>query len=94
VARRAIDAYSEAIRLSPRDADLWIDRGLMWIDAGEPAEALADLETANGLLAGYTRTYGAMSIYALSQGDAAAAAEWQARAQEAQREWDAWIWRR
>lgn len=94
VARPAIDAYSDAIRLSPRDPDLWIDRGLMWIDAGEPSEALADLEAANGLLPGYMRTYGAMSIYALSQGDAAAAAEWQVRAQEAQRAWDAWVWRR
>jgi O-antigen ligase len=94
VAGQAIDAFSEAIHLSPRDPNLWIDRGLMWIDAGNPDEALADLEHANELLGGYARYYGAMSIYALSQGDAEAAAVWQERALEAQREWDAWVWRR
>jgi O-antigen ligase len=94
LAWQAIDAYSQAIRLSPRDPDLWIDRGLMWIDAGDPDEALADLEQANLLLEGYARTYGAFSIYALAQGDAETAAGWQARAMEAQRAWDAWVWRR
>jgi O-antigen ligase len=94
VAEKAIDSFSMAIRLSPHDPNLWIDRGLMWIDAGNPDEALDDLERANELLGGYARYYGAMSIYALSQGDAEAAAAWQERALEAQREWNAWVWRR
>jgi tetratricopeptide (TPR) repeat protein len=94
VGQRAINAYTEAIRLSPRDPDLWIDRGLMWLDVGDPARALCDIEEAKELFGGYARYYGAMSIYALGQGDAQAAARWQAQALEAQREWDAWVWRR
>jgi O-antigen ligase len=94
VARRAVDAYTKAIRLSPNDPDLWLDRGLMWLDVGESGEALADFRQADLLLGGYTRYYGAMSIYALAQGDAEAAAEWQTRALEAQRDWDDWVWRR
>jgi O-antigen ligase len=94
VVRRAIDACTTAIRLSPNDPDLWLDRGLMWLDAGELDQALADFRQADSLLGGYARYYGAMSVYALAQGDAEAAAEWQTRALEAQRDWDDWVWRR
>ena len=86
--------HHRPITTSSAAAQQWFDRGLMWIDAGDPDEALADLEQANLLLEGYARTYGAFSIYALAQGDAETAAGWQARAMEAQRAWDAWVWRR
>jgi tetratricopeptide (TPR) repeat protein len=94
ITRQAIASFTEAIRLSPRDPDLWLDRGLMWIDAGDLDRALADIEQAGALLDGYTRYYGAMSVYALARGDPEAAAAWQERALDAQRDWDAWSWRR
>lgn len=94
LALRAVEAFSRALELSPNDPDLWLDRGLARLEAGQSAEALADFERAEALLPGYTRTYGSRAIYALQQGDTAAAADWQARAAEAQRAWDDWVWRR
>jgi O-antigen ligase len=94
IARQAIASFTEAIRLSPRDPDLWLDRALTWIDAGDLDKALADVEQAGALLDGYTRYYGAMSVHALARGDPEAAAAWQERALDAQRDWDAWSWRR
>jgi len=94
VAQQAVDAYTEALRLSPHDPDLWLDRGLMWLDAGKFDKALADLRYAGALLDDYSRYYGAMSIYALTVDDLDAAAMWQRRALDAQRAWDAWSWRR
>jgi len=94
LALRAVEAFSRALELSPNDPDLWLDRGLARLEAGKSAEALADFERAEALLPGYTRTYGSMAIYALQQGDTAAAADWQVRAAEAQRAWDNWVWRR
>lgn len=94
VALRSVHAFDEALRLSPRDPDLWLDRGLAWLEAGQPQLALADIDQAQALLPGYTRYYGAMSVYALSLGDVTEAAEWQARALAAQSDWDAWAWRR
>jgi tetratricopeptide (TPR) repeat protein len=94
ITQQAIASFTEAIRLSPRDPDLWLDRGLTLIDADNLDRALADIEQAGALLDGYTRYYGAMSVYALAQGDAEAATAWQGRALDAQREWDAWSWRR
>jgi O-antigen ligase len=94
VADRAIAAYTAAIHLSPRDPDLWLDRGLMRLDTGDLTGALDDFDQANRLLDNYARYYGVMSIYALTTGDHEAAAAWNARAIEAQREWDDWVWRR
>ncbi len=94
VARQAFDSYTVAIPLSPTDPDLWLDRGLMHLQAGDPPAALADFEQANTLLAGYTRYYGAMSIYALETGDRAAAQAWNEQALAAQQDWDDWVWRR
>ncbi len=94
VAADAIDEYSHALVLSPRDPDLWLDRGLVWLQMGEPNFALADFQQANRLLDDYTRYYGAMSVYASMQGDVAVAQEWQQLALDAQRKWDNWVWRR
>jgi tetratricopeptide (TPR) repeat protein len=94
IARQALDSYTVAIQLSPTDPDLWLDRGLMRLQADDPPGALADFTQANTLLAGYTRYYGAMSIYALATGDRAAAEAWNAQALEAQQKWDDWVWRR
>jgi O-antigen ligase len=94
IVQQALVSYAAAIRLSPTDPDLWLDRGLTRLQAGDPPGALADFEQANALLAGYARYYGAMSIYALETGDRAAAAVWNAQALEAQQEWDDWVWRR
>lgn len=94
LALRAVEAFSRALELSPNDPDLWLDRGLAQLEAGQSAAALADFERAQALLPDYTRTFGSMAIYALRQGDTAAAAEWQARAAEAQHTWDEWVWRR
>jgi tetratricopeptide (TPR) repeat protein len=94
VADHAIVAYTAAIQLSPHDPDLWLDRGLMRLDAGDPTGALDDFDQANRLLDNYARYYGVMSIYALTTGDLEAAAAWNARAIEAQRDWDDWVWRR
>lgn len=94
LALRAVEAFSRALELSPNDPDLWLDRGLAQLEAGQSAAALADFERAQALLPDYTRTFGSMAIYALSLGDTAAATEWQARAAEAQHTWDEWVWRR
>lgn len=94
IAADSIDEYSHALVLSPRDPDLWLDRGLVWLQMGEPNFALADFQQANTLLDDYTRYYGAMSIYATMQGDIAAAQTWQQLALEAQEKWDNWVWRR
>lgn len=87
-------AFSRALALSPTDPDLWLDRGLARTEAGAFEAALADFQQAAALLPGYTRYYGAMSVYAVASGDVAAAAEWQRRALDAQRAWDDWAWRR
>lgn len=94
IAADAIDEYSHALVLSPRDPDLWLDRGLVWLQMGEPNFALVDFQQANTLLDDYTRYYGAMSVYASMQGDVAAAQTWQQLALDAQRKWDNWVWRR
>ncbi len=94
IAADSIDAYSQALVLSPRDPDLWIDRGLVWLQMGEPDFALADFQQANSLLDDYTRYYGAMSVVASMQGDIIAAQSWQNLAVEAQEKWDNWVWRR
>jgi O-antigen ligase len=94
IAQQAIDSYTTALRLSPTNPDLWLDRGLIRLQADDPAGALADFEQANRLLDGYTRYYGAMSIYALATGDREAAAAWNAQALAAQQKWDDWVWRR
>lgn len=95
ITHQALDSYTHALQLSPTNPDLWLDRGLTWLDAGESGRALADLRQAGELLDTYTRYYGAMAVYAtLAEGDPQAAAEWQERANAAQREWDAWVWRR
>ena len=94
LAERAIQAYSEAIRLSPRHPDFWLDRGLTRLQSGDPASALADFEHANTLLPNYRRYYGAMAAYALAMGDVEAAQAWNEQALAAQQEWDDWVWRR
>jgi O-antigen ligase len=94
IIQQALDSYNTAIWLSPTDPDLWLDRGLTRLDAGDPPGALADFEQAHTLLADYARYYGAMSIYALETGDRDAAAAWNAQALEAQQQWDDWVWRR
>jgi len=94
LAQQAIAAYSEAIRLSPGDVDLWLDRGLTQLQANDPAGALDDIQHASALLSDYPRAYGSMSVYALAQGDTAAAATWKERALAAQQVWDDWVWRR
>jgi tetratricopeptide (TPR) repeat protein len=94
IAQQAIESYTEALRLSPGDPDLWLDRGLAWLDVGDLDRALTDFRQAATLLDGYTRYYGAMALYALAQGDTETAAVWQERALDAQQAWDAWAWRR
>ncbi|MBI5928155.1 MAG: O-antigen ligase family protein [Chloroflexi bacterium] len=94
IAADSIDQYTRAIRLSPHDPDLWIDRGLVWLQMDEPNFALADFQQSNRLLDDYTRYYGAMSVYASMQGDVTAAQSWQDLATAAQRKWDNWVWRR
>ncbi|GIK63206.1 MAG: hypothetical protein BroJett018_10000 [Chloroflexota bacterium] len=94
IAADSIDEYSHTLVLSRHDPDLWLDRGLVWLQMGEPNFALADFQQANMLLGDYPRYYGAMSVYASMQGDVAAAQEWQQLALDAQRKWDNWVWRR
>lgn len=94
LAQSALEAYTRALELSPRDPDLWLDRGLVRLEIDDPAGALADFEQAHQLLGDYARYYGAMSLYALVQNDPAAAADWNARAVAAQQAWDDWVWRR
>lgn len=94
IAADSIDEYSHVLALSPRDPDLWLDRGLVWLQMGEPSFALADFQRANTLLDDYTRYYGAMSVYTSMQGDVTAARAWQQLARDAQRKWDNWVWRR
>jgi Flp pilus assembly protein TadD len=94
VVQEAIGSFGRALGLSPRDPDLWLDRGLAWLDAGDADRALADIEQAGSLLDGYARQYGALSLHALAVGDAASASAWQERALEARRAWEAWSWRR
>jgi Flp pilus assembly protein TadD len=92
--REAFAAYSRAIRLSPRDPDRWIDRGLLAVAMHDLNTAQADLEQAGKLLPDYSRYDGAMAVFALARNDLSAAAMWQERAQQAQQAWDDWSWRR
>jgi O-antigen ligase len=94
VAHRSIEEYTHALALSKYDPNLWLDRGLVWLQIGAQDRALADFEMANDLLENYTRYYGAMSVYASLQNDIAAAQAWQRKALAAQQEWDNWVWRR
>ncbi|MBN1565587.1 MAG: O-antigen ligase family protein, partial [Anaerolineae bacterium] len=94
IAEQALTTYTAAIRLSPRDPDLWLDRGLVWLDMDNFAGALSDFDEANRLRDNYARYYGAMSLYALEMGDQAAAAAWNERAIQAQQAWNDWVWRR
>lgn len=94
VGQQAVRAYDAAIRLSPRNPDLWLDRALIRVQVGDVSGAWADINAARVLLDDYARVYGVMSIAALVAGDGAAAQEWNARALELQQEWDDWVWRR
>jgi O-antigen ligase len=94
LAAQAVAAYDAALARSPRDPDLWLDRGLLRLDMGDAAGALTDIQQADALLPDYARTYGALAVYALAQGDAEAAAHWQARQDAARQTWDDWVWRR
>lgn len=94
LAERALAIYTALIPRSPRDPDLWLDRGLVRLVLGDTVGALADFEQANAILPDYARYYGAMAGYALAAGDRAAAAAWNAQALDAQARWDDWVWRR
>lgn len=93
-APQAVAAFSAALELSPRNPDLWLDRGLARLQAGDLAGALADIEQAGMLCPGYVRYYGARALHAQGQGDVEAALHWQQQALETQRAWEAWSWRR
>ncbi|NDJ78597.1 MAG: tetratricopeptide repeat protein [Chloroflexi bacterium] len=92
--QQALEVYNRALSLSPDDPDLWLDRGHVYLDKGELDLALHDFGQANALLPDYVRYYGAMTRYAFLQGDRAAATEWAERQQQAQQDWDNWVWRR
>jgi len=90
----AVAIFSAALERSPRQPDLWLDRGLARLQAGDPEGALADIEQAGALCPGYVRYYGARALHAQSVGDLEAALRWQQEALAAQRAWEAWSWRR
>lgn len=90
----AVTAFSAALELSPRQPDLWLDRGLARLQAGDPEGALSDIEQAGALCPGYVRYYGARALHAQSVGDLEATLRWQQEALAAQRAWEAWSWRR
>lgn len=90
----ALNAYTQAIRYSPANPNLWLARAMLRLDLDDPPGALADLQQADTLRPDYPGYYGGMAVYALSQGDIAAANAWNTRALEAQRAWDAELWSR
>lgn len=91
---QAIQFYTRALELSNRDPDLWLDRGMTYLELQEWANALADIEHSHALIADYPRYFGSMAIYAAHTGDIAAARNWQARQIAAQQEWEDFKWRR
>lgn len=93
-APQAVAAFTAALDLSPRNPDLWLDRSLARLQAGDAAGALTDMKQAGALCPDYVRYYGARALHAQSQGDIEAAMRWQEQALEAQRAWEAWSWRR
>jgi tetratricopeptide (TPR) repeat protein len=44
--KRAIDYFTKAIELNPKDADSLQDRGFCWMELGETSKALKDLKKA------------------------------------------------
>lgn len=94
VGLEALQSYSQAIELSSTNPDLWLDRGLTYLDLTDYQAAVEDFNSAERLIDDYARYYGAMSIYSGVQGDVEAAVFWQQRQTEAQDAWNEWSWRR
>jgi tetratricopeptide (TPR) repeat protein len=67
-AREAIPYFDRAIRLNPRDAEAYTNRGIAWREKGDLSRAIADLDNAIKLNPKYARTYGDRGITRLVQG--------------------------
>ena len=67
-AREAIPYFDRAIRLNPRDAEVYTNRRIAWREKGDLSRAIADLGKAIKLNPKYARTYGDRGITRLVQG--------------------------
>ena len=54
---KAIAHYSEALRLNPKDADAYYNRGIAWERRGEYDKAIADYSEAIRLNPNYADAY-------------------------------------
>ncbi|MBN1286753.1 MAG: O-antigen ligase family protein [Anaerolineae bacterium] len=90
----AVEAYTAALRLSPTDPDLWLDRGMLYLDLKQPPAARADFEQAAALLPDYWRAVQAMGEYHLAVGRPEAARAAFARADELRTAWEWYLWQR
>lgn len=61
-AREAIQHFDQAIRLNPRDAEAYTNRGIAWRAKGDPSGAIADLDKAIKLDPKYAPAYGDRGI--------------------------------
>ena len=67
-AREAIPYFDRPIRLNPRDAEAYTNRGIAWPEKGDLSRAIADLDKAIKLNPKYARTHGDRGITRLVQG--------------------------
>lgn len=67
-AREAIPHFDRAIRLNPRHAEAYTNRGIAWREKGDLSGAIADLDKAIELNPKYARAYGDRGITRLGQG--------------------------
>jgi tetratricopeptide (TPR) repeat protein len=61
-AREAIPHFDRAIRLNPRHAEAYTNRGIAWREKGDPSGAIADLDKAIKLNPKYAPAYGDRGI--------------------------------
>jgi Tfp pilus assembly protein PilF len=54
--QRALDDYNEAVKLAPRNADLYYNRGVFYVTQSNDDAALRDFDTALGINAGHVPT--------------------------------------
>ncbi|MCZ7546822.1 MAG: O-antigen ligase family protein [Anaerolineae bacterium] len=90
----AAAAYGEAIARAPTNPDLWLDRGMAYLELGEHQAARADFVRAAALAPDYARAVGAMGEYHLAVGDRATAQAAFARADALREAWALFLWRR
>ena len=76
----ALDAFSNALKITPDNAGLYVNRATIYYYLEEIDSALADLKVAEELDASESNIYNLRSMIAFDQGDPQAAFDWVERA--------------